>query len=30
MFVDGGEVDKKFFQEDETVFQEGDPGRWEF
>ena len=26
MFVDGGEVDKKFFQEGETVFQEGDPG----
>ena len=26
MFVDGGEVDKKFFQEDETVFLEGDPG----
>ena len=26
MFVDGGEVDKKFFLEDETVFQEGDPG----
>lgn len=26
MFVDGGEVDKKFFQEGETVFQEGDLG----
>ena len=26
MFVDGGEVDKKFFQAGETVFQEGDPG----
>ena len=26
MFVDGGEVDKNFFQEGETVFQEGDPG----
>ena len=26
MFVDGGEVDNKFFQEGETVFQEGDPG----
>jgi CRP-like cAMP-binding protein len=26
MFVDGGEVDKEFFLEDETVFQEGDPG----
>ena len=26
MFVAGGEVDKKFFQEGETVFQEGDPG----
>jgi len=26
MFVDGGEVEKKFFQEGETVFQEGDPG----
>ena len=24
MFVDGGEVDKNFFQEGETVFQEGD------
>ena len=26
MFVDGGEIDKKFFQEGKTVFQEGDPG----
>ena len=26
MFVDSGEIDKKFFQEGETVFQEGDPG----
>ena len=26
MFVDSGEVDKKFFQEGETVFKEGDPG----
>ncbi len=26
MFVDSGEVDKKFFQEGETVFQEDDPG----
>ncbi len=26
MFVDGGEVEKKFFQEGGTVFQEGDPG----
>ena len=26
MFVDSGEIDKKFFKEGEAVFREGDPG----